>query len=1017
MRSKMYRTRLIIYFTIVLALRGVTPNTLAQVIEDPFAKGVGCYINGKYDEAAHCFSELCSPAVRKPQGYQELKSYDWCGLASPEVSCRACYWRAWCYYRLGNLDSAMSDFRTAMECSKYHDKAALMLAWIMLNSQPEDLDNLQSVLEMLNRIDTHEKLKEFVVLMKAVVNFKLGVHFAEREGVQAQSHFEVIRGLSTDQLPESSRHAVTFLKGIASCWLGYFGGALEYLRNGDVATIENWCTNGSDLLLYYKALAYIYQGVLDEAKTASQQIADSDRKRLLTAKIKFLKREYDECLSILNGYQDANGFHMHWYYKGWAHMLARHFIDSRRSFGDFKRDYPQATGWLKRMKRDAAFRELETAHIGTPDYRDDIFTTANINNRADTFQLRPEYDSELKIIIACKDLVAHDTRPSNDIRTKIAWGLLNIGRATGLIEKINRGKQLIPQSNRFFYALAQTIGKGPNYNTAETIFTSLVGTPEIPQDEIDYALANVKGVLAIKNNDQTRFHRADSLYQMLMKKGSAEACYERGRLYSNWTHLQTDITQRNTLLQEAEKIFKIVVKTNRGSWVDKEAQAKVTNTVGVDTLGKDKTDKIDKEAKIFQYDLLCDPTGALARFHGEAIQAMKKHHEPFAVPTINIDRLVDPDWLGIPPSMMPIDGIPVHIHIYAASPKLPLVWVDGSQWKVSKENRGYQYKSEGKVRPGSHNIRVRCDGFFDWEFQKYIYDEETIPVHLIQSFTYDLHKVQTIDEGPIISFCVEAGTCYQLKPHSVIKGDREYAVTEGISFTAMTVISDTVYLLSPEAGIIYRGLFDKKKMTIQLQEFIKRTPPWRPIDMAHFKTGSEVEFFLIDATNRILKFNARGNYIKETTEAEFKGDPLGITSHIAVDKGGKLYVADCGNHRILKFDQDLNHKGFCDKDLKGRYEIGEKERSSKIADSLFYPTAVAVNEEGIIYVADLSGRIQLFSQDGSHLTTLNPCKEGNFVAQMSVICHGKDTQLHFLERKMKEKDNILQSRLKRAIAK
>ncbi len=60
------------------------------------------------------------------------------------------------------------------------------------------------------------------------------------------------------------------------------------------------------------------------------------------------------------------------------------------------------------------------------------------------------------------------------------------------------------------------------------------------------------------------------------------------------------------------------------------------------------------------------------------------------------------------------------------------------------------------------------------------------------------------------------------------------------------------------------------------------------------------------STGRILKFDSDGNFIKEWGEIGFRPGQFRTPHAMAFDSGGRLYVADRGNHRIQIFDQDGN---------------------------------------------------------------------------------------------------------------
>ena len=110
-------------------------------------------------------------------------------------------------------------------------------------------------------------------------------------------------------------------------------------------------------------------------------------------------------------------------------------------------------------------------------------------------------------------------------------------------------------------------------------------------------------------------------------------------------------------------------------------------------------------------------------------------------------------------------------------------------------------------------------------------------------------------------------------------------------------------------------------------------------------------------------FKSDGTFIsafgsKGVSEGQFDS-PWGIT----IDKDGKVYVADFGNHRVQKFSAD------------GKFELQIGRPGNKRGE-LSNPTDVAVDPDGDIYVCDWSkndwdrGRVHIFTAEGQFLTAL-----------------------------------------------
>ena len=66
-----------------------------------------------------------------------------------------------------------------------------------------------------------------------------------------------------------------------------------------------------------------------------------------------------------------------------------------------------------------------------------------------------------------------------------------------------------------------------------------------------------------------------------------------------------------------------------------------------------------------------------------------------------------------------------------------------------------------------------------------------------------------------------------------------------------------------------------------------------------------------DAKSRISKFSPDGTFIKSFGEWGYKDGQFRSPHSLAMDSQGRLFVADRGNRRIQKFDQDGNYLDHC----------------------------------------------------------------------------------------------------------
>ena len=118
-----------------------------------------------------------------------------------------------------------------------------------------------------------------------------------------------------------------------------------------------------------------------------------------------------------------------------------------------------------------------------------------------------------------------------------------------------------------------------------------------------------------------------------------------------------------------------------------------------------------------------------------------------------------------------------------------------------------------------------------------------------------------------------------------------------------------------------------------------------------------------------------------TVEAKFAvgahaAGPLASPRGIAVNQSGEVFVADLGNHRIVKFGPDGKVM-----DVWGK--------AGNAAGEFKEPSGLAVGAQGEVYVADTwNGRIQKFSGKGEYYGEI-AAKTGNFYSPRNVAVDSK----------------------------
>ena len=148
---------------------------------------------------------------------------------------------------------------------------------------------------------------------------------------------------------------------------------------------------------------------------------------------------------------------------------------------------------------------------------------------------------------------------------------------------------------------------------------------------------------------------------------------------------------------------------------------------------------------------------------------------------------------------------------------------------------------------------------------------------------------------------------------------------------------------------------------------------------------SQGNFYVADSGNgRIVKLSPAGNFIREWGK-KGKADGQFATAHgLAIDGKDRIYVCDRGNKRVQVFDSEGKHlaswsgfgnpfgalavgdellvtEGDIHKIFHLKLDSGEIATSWGNADTLKLPHLMAVDSQGVLYVAEVNGkRVQKF---------------------------------------------------------
>ena len=171
---------------------------------------------------------------------------------------------------------------------------------------------------------------------------------------------------------------------------------------------------------------------------------------------------------------------------------------------------------------------------------------------------------------------------------------------------------------------------------------------------------------------------------------------------------------------------------------------------------------------------------------------------------------------------------------------------------------------------------------------------------------------------------------------------------------------------SPDGRLVYVGesdgqravrIFDRQEREAGIIEAPDPAQGWLPLDIAVARTG---EVYVVDgAVGAIYEFSPEGEFVRKLPPPE--GLDVWSPSALAFDDVGNMYVterfesASEDRHRVLVFSPEgelIRQFGSKGNDL------GE----------LNYPSAIAIDDQGRVYVNNMNTRIDVFTSEGRHVT-------------------------------------------------
>ena len=190
--------------------------------------------------------------------------------------------------------------------------------------------------------------------------------------------------------------------------------------------------------------------------------------------------------------------------------------------------------------------------------------------------------------------------------------------------------------------------------------------------------------------------------------------------------------------------------------------------------------------------------------------------------------------------------------------------------------------------------------------------------------------------------------------------------SEFLSPTSMVVDSnDNVIVLDRDNGRAQKFASDSTFLA-QISEFGAGVDQLGGPDALGIDSADSLYIADFDGSEtRIKKFASDGTYVSFTNTQLEKPAGFYNPSGIAIDADGFIYVADTGNNRIQKLDQN------------GEYVLqwgGPGDGNGELQG----PVGVSVGPDGSVYVADTQNhRIQKFDSDGNYISQFGSQGNGN----------------------------------------
>ena len=200
---------------------------------------------------------------------------------------------------------------------------------------------------------------------------------------------------------------------------------------------------------------------------------------------------------------------------------------------------------------------------------------------------------------------------------------------------------------------------------------------------------------------------------------------------------------------------------------------------------------------------------------------------------------------------------------------------------------------------------------------------------------------------------------------------------------------------SPDGRLVYVGessgryavrIFDRQGREVGSIDAVESAHGWLPIDIAVARNG---EVYVVDgAVGGIYVFSPEGEFLRTLPPPE--GVIVWAPSALAFDDAGNVYVAERfesvseDRHRVLVYSPD-------DQLIR---QFGEKGND---LGQLSYPSGIAVDEQGRVYVNNMNGGVDVFTSEGQYVTRVGAAEGAEGMGLARGLALDQKGRLHVVD--------------------